>query len=79
MHSTSGSSGAGRLTVTTPPVSSCSIRKRSFAALESGCQAWSVEFRNQARRLALTQGVDDRKLRDAADAHIQMAHPDLDD
>ena len=47
--------------------------------LSSGCQSWSVEFRNQARRLALTQGVDDRKLRDAADAHIQMAHPDLDD
>lgn len=38
-----------------------------------------MEFRNQAKRLALTQGVDDRKLRDAADAHIQKAHPDLDD
>jgi hypothetical protein len=38
-----------------------------------------VEFPNQARRLALTRGVDDRKLRDAAEAHIQMTHPDLDD
>jgi hypothetical protein len=47
--------------------------------MSSGCQAWTVEFRNQARQLALTQGVDDRKLRDAADAHIQVAHPNLDD
>ena len=36
-------------------------------------------FRNQARQLALVQGVDDRKLRDAAEAHIQKAHPSLDD
>lgn len=46
--------------------------------LSSGCQAWNVEFRNQAKRLAFRQGVDDRKLRDAADAHIQVAHPHLD-
>jgi hypothetical protein len=38
-----------------------------------------MEFRNQARQLALMQGVDNRKLRDAADAHIQVEHPDLDD
>jgi hypothetical protein len=47
--------------------------------MSSACQAWIVEFRNQARRLALSQGVDDRELRDAAEAHIQEAHPDLDD
>jgi hypothetical protein len=38
-----------------------------------------MEFRMQARRLALMQGVDDRKLRDAAEAHIQQTHPGLDD
>jgi hypothetical protein len=38
-----------------------------------------VNFSDQARRAAATQGVDDRGLRDAAEAHIRQAHPDLDD
>jgi hypothetical protein len=44
-----------------------------------GCQAWSVEFREQARQLAHMQTVDDRELRDAADAHIKVEHPGLAD